>query len=338
MDFFGLDIGSVTTKVAQIKRSGKDKYRVEGAAVIETPVGGMVAEADANLTTMAETLKKAINEAKISTKNVSAALPESEVFTRIISMPKMSKTELESAITWEAEQNIPLPLSEVNFSFNVVDTQPNGAMEVMVVAAPKRLVDRYERVFSLAGLTPVALETELLAAGRFLVPATLGDPVVVVISGAQTSDIGIMKLGNLVFTRSIATAGEALTRSIMTTLQLEPGQAEAFKRTYGMATNQLEGKVANAMKPVVEVLIREIRRTVNFYESKSGGMTVKTAVLAGGTANLPEVVSLLASGLNIEVQTSAAITKLDQSKKGGVITPELLPVYAVALGLGMKEI
>jgi type IV pilus assembly protein PilM len=287
---------------------------------------------------MAEAISKARSEAKISTKNVVTSLPESEVFTRMLVMPKMSPSELESAISWEAEQYIPLPLSEVNYSYSVVEVKADGGMEVMVVAAPKRLVEKYERVFKLASLTPVAIETELLSASRSLVGDNVADLTLVVDSGARTTDMSIIKSSNMVFTRTIATAGEALTRALMANLQLDEGQAEAFKRSYGLRADQLEGKVATALDSVIQVMLTEIRRTINFYESRGTQEKVRRVVLSGGTSLLPELVTKFATVLNIEVEIGNCLLKVVADERVGQIPTEQLPLYGVVMGLAMKSV
>ena len=338
MDFIGLDIGSITTKAVWLRQTGKDKYRLQGATMFGTPPGGMNIDSEQGYLVMAENLKKGLKEANLHVKNVVASLPESEVYTRIVTMPQMPRSELESAINWEAEQNIPLPISEVNFSYTLVDKKADNSMEVMIVAAPKKLVEKYQQILNMADLNPVGIETQLIAASRALfLQETLG-PTMLMIMGARMCEIAIVKGMNLVFTRSIATAGEALSRSLTTSLQLEVNQAESYKRTYGLLEDQLEGKVAAALRPVLDVIIREAKRTVNFYETKESGLKIKTTVLAGGTAGLPGLVQLMASGLNIEVQVGNSLSKISGQDKRGEIPSELLPQYTVALGLGMKEV
>ena len=337
MDFFGLDIGTSTTKIIQLKKTGKEKYWLKSAVIMQTPSGGMAGDSEANLVAMAETIKKGMNEAKINTKHVVGSLPEAEVFTRIVPMPKMSKSELESAISWEAEQNIPLPMADVNFSYQVVNTKEDGSMEVMIIAAPKRLVEKFESMFALAELVPVALETNLVAASRALTHSEQTAPAIIIIIGFRSTEIGITKAGNLVFTRSIATAGESLTRALVTGLQLETAQAESYKRSYGINTEQLEGKVAASLQPIIGILNREIKRTINYYQTQAPDQTIKTAILTGGSANLPQLVPLLTKELNIEVQIGSPLQKLDTGKETAIST-ELLPSYAIAMGLAMKEL
>lgn len=335
MDFFALDIGFKTTKIIKLKKSGNQKYKLIAAHIIPTPIGGMAGDSDTNLQAVAQAIKQATAEIGINSKYVCNSLPESDVFTRIINMPKMSESELKSAITWEAEQAIPLPLDEVNYSYTIAETKEDGSMSVMVIAAPKRLVHKYETMFAMAKLTPIALETNLVATTRALISNPAQPTTLLLIVGARTTEIGIIKAGNLVFTRSIVTAGEAFTRALVAGFQLEVAQAEQYKRTYGLLPNQFEGKVAEALKPVVNILIKEIKRTINYYQTQSKGEKIATIMLTGGGASLPDLPGYLAKELNLEVQIGDPFQLIETKHP---FTAEVVPSFSTAIGLAMKDL
>ncbi len=66
---------------------------------------------------MAATIRKLVEQTRIDSKNVNIALPESQVYTKVIDMPVLSDRELSSAIVWEAEQYIPVPLANVTLDW-----------------------------------------------------------------------------------------------------------------------------------------------------------------------------------------------------------------------------
>lgn len=339
MEFFGLDIGSYNLKVVQLTKSGK-QYRLVAFGSGPSTRKGLVSEADADLTALAEAIKKLHQEAKISTKNATTALPQDQVFTRTVNLPPLSEEELRSAIKWEAEQYVPIPLEEATIAHQVVgqikiDTQQKT--QVLIVAAPKRLVDKALNVLKTAGLNCVGLETEISATARSLV-APGGDNALVVDLGAKATDMAVVENGLVVFSRSIATAGEALTRAVASSLGLDPTQAEAYKKAYGVDPQKLEGKVREAIGPIFDVVVKEIEKTAEYYRSETK-RTVKRVILSGGTAGLPEVVSLMASKLSLEIQVGdpfgqVAMEEILKKRLSQVQTP----FYAVAVGLAMKSI
>ncbi|NIT04269.1 type IV pilus assembly protein PilM, partial [Candidatus Saccharibacteria bacterium] len=228
MEFFGLDIGSYNLKIVQLAKGGKD-YSLVAFGSGPSTRKGLASEAEADLNALTGAIKKLRQEVRITSKNVTTALPQDQVFTRTVNLPPLSEEELRSAIKWEAEQYVPIPLEEVTLAHQVVgeikvDTRQKT--QVLIVAAPKRLIEKTLKVLKAAGLNPVGLETEIVALARCLVPR--GQEIALVVDlGAKATDMAVVEGGLVVFSRSIATAGEALTRAIATGLGLDPSQAEA---------------------------------------------------------------------------------------------------------------
>lgn len=339
MEFFGLDIGSHNLKVVQLAKSGKE-YRLVAFGSVPSTKKGLASEAETDLTALAEAIKKLHQGTKITTKNVTTALPQDQVFTRTVNLPPLSEEELRSAIKWEAEQYVPIPLEEVTIAHQVVgQIKVNGRQktQVLIVAAPKRLINKTLKVLKTAGLNTVGLETEIIAMARSLVPSG-GEMALVVDLGAEATDMAVVENGLVVFSRSISTAGEALTRAVASSLGLDPTQAEAYKKAYGVDPKKLEGKVSQAIGPILDVVVKEIEKTVEYYRTETT-KTVRRVILSGGTAGLPEVVNLMASKLSMEIQVG---DPFDQVQSDEMLKKRLVQIqtflYAVAVGLSMKDL
>ena len=117
---------------------------------------------------------------------------------------------------------------------------------------------------TMAGLNPIAVETELIALTRGLAPTDKTSLIMDL--GANSTDIAIARNSMLVFSRSIPIAGEAFTRSVSQGLGLSAPQAEEYKKTYGLVTTQLEGKVKAALDPVLRLVVDEVKKAINFYK------------------------------------------------------------------------
>lgn len=339
MIFFGLDIGSHSLKIAQVEKKG-DKARLVAFGSAPAPARGLLSEAESDLTALAETVKKLHRETKITTKNVASTLPEDKVFTKVVTFPKLSEEELKSAIKWEAEQYVPIPLEEVSLDYQIVGEVKEGVVEkieVLLVAAPKKLVEKLLKVLKVAGLKPAALETEVLALARSLITPD-SETILLVDLGARATDLAIVEAGQVVFTRSIPTAGEALTRAVASGLGIEPSQAEEYKKAYGVDPEKLEGKVKGAIGPVLEAVVKEMEKAIQFYRSAKRKQ-VKRVILAGGTAGLPEVVSLLAQKLSLEIQVGDPFARLEKDTEILAKIPAgMAPSYATAIGLALKDV
>ena len=327
----GLDIGSYSIKLIELMRYG-DRVTLIAAGSIPMPPK---AETEA----VAIAGRQLIKDVGTKSRNVMIALPESKVFTRVIEVPQLSARELASAIKWEAEQYIPLPLEQVNVDYTVLreakDTGTNK-MEVLLVAAPKSLVDRYMNIVELAELTAVGAETEIIATSRAVARSIPTVKTVMVVSmGALTTDIAVLKGGVLTFTRSVGSGGEAITRSIAQNLDFSQSQAEEYKRTYGLAKDKLEGKIALAAKPIMDTVVAEMKRAIAFFEEKYKDQHIETILLTGGTARLPGMVVYLAETFNIEVQLANPWVGIAKDARFTMLNTEG-PNFCVAVGLALR--
>ena len=335
----GLDIGSHSIKLVELAKD-KSGYTLRAAGSCPTPPKSLTSTLAADQEALAIAVKKLFSDCGVTSREVSIALPESQVITRVLEdVPQLSARELTSAIQWEAEQYIPLPLAQVNVDFTILrDAKQTGTgkMEVLLVAAPKVLVAKYVHILELADVTVVGAETEIIAASRALVRTVPTVKTVMVVSlGAQTTDLAILHAGVLAFTRSISAGGEALSRAVAQGLDFELAQAEEFKRTYGVEQDKLEGKIVAATKPVMDTIVSEMTRAIAFYQEKYKSERVETVLLSGGTARLPGMVVFIAQALGIETQLANPWVGIQKGGQYAALDTEGA-VFSVAVGLALR--
>ncbi len=329
----GVDVGATSIKIVELAPIGKDKWKLVTAASIPTPAGGMN-----NTTAVTAAIVKLLKEAGTKSKRVVAALPEDQVSSHVVDMPILSDEEVKSAVQWQVEQYIPIPMDRAVWSYEVVKKdKATGNMEILLVATSKALVSSYTQVLQAAGLEVLALETELTATSRACVPTTLPASMVVDI-GAKSTDLGIVSHGQLVFSRTIPTAGEAFTRAIESGLGLDTGVAEQYKSAYGMAPTKLDGKLSSAMQPVLNVISTEIKKTADFYASKHTGEVIKLVTISGGAAQLLDLVGILSSTVGIEVAVANPFAKVNLDQNQTKALASTASYYCVAAGLAMRNV
>ena len=339
LNHFGLDIGTHSIKAVQLSGSF-ERPNFVSAGQIPSPGKGLVSESPVDQAASADAIKRLHHEAQFTTDQVITALPESQIFTRVIEMPNLKESEVANAIGWEAEQYVPIPISDVRLDWQILSKANNNQnrIEVLLIAAPKLLIDRYLKVLRQAGLSVVSLETEITAVVRSLVQKLEGAPTTLVISiGASTTDLSIVSAGRISFTRSVGTGGLALARGVAQDLGFELDQAEEYMKTYGLDSDQLEGKVMQAIKPIFDVVVNETRRALAFYAGKHAEIPVKRVVVTGGTAKLPGLVIYLAEALGLEVQIADPWQGINLPPNVSQHLREEGPSYAVATGLALKE-
>ncbi len=333
----GIDIGSATIKMVELAPAGRGKWRLLSAASMPSPVGGMLANS-ANLITVSQSIAKMLKEAGSRSKRVVAALPEEQISSHVVEMPLMSDDEVRQALQWQVEQYIPIPADKAVWSYEVIKKdQASGGMEVLLVAAAKTLISSYTQVLEQAGLEIEALETELMATARAEVSPEYPLSVVVDI-GSKSTDVGVVRSGQLVFSRTIPTAGDAFTRSIETGLGLDTAQAEQYKNAYGFDATKVEGKIVAAMKPVLSVIATEIKKTADFYVSKHVGESVRVVVLSGGSALIAQLVPNLSGLLGLEVAVGNPFERVSMDQKQSKSLATTAAFYGVAVGLAQRQI
>ncbi len=335
----GLDIGTDYIKAAQILRENA-LNQLLAAGYIGSPIDILASSNPHNEQVLANAINRLVHDMKISTMDTSASLPSSKVITRVIEVPIMSEEELSSSIKWEAEQYIPLPLNRVNIDYEIISTnQETSKMKVLLVAAPISIIEKYMRVISMAGLNPVALETEILAIGRTI---TFGNPqlsnALVLTIGATTTEIAVLHNKTFVYTKSLPIGGNAMTRAIAQELGFDLPQAEEYKKSYGLDETKLEGKIAKTIFPLFNSIISETEKTLTFFKEQYPGEEIKSSIICGGGAKLPGLVMAITKHLGLDTQVSNPFEKLTIDAK---ILPSLMPeapLYTVAVGLALKDI
>lgn len=338
----GLDIGFSSIKVVSLSKD-RDQYKLVSLGAIPTPQPGIISDADEDLEILASSIKKLLAATKIDQREVIVALPESKVFTRVIDdLPYLTDAELNSAIRYAAEEFIPMPLSDVNLNWQVLVRSEakgrNARTVVLVIASPKNSVLKYIKVLDKVGLRAKALETEIIAVTRSLVGSNPFSPSTLIIQlGATTTDFAAVSKGLIWLTRSISTGGMALTRSLAQHFNFEMNQAEQYKKIYGMMEDQLEGKVFEALKVVVDIIAGEGRRVIQAFETKYPSNPIKRVVVSGGGAKMPGLVIYLANIFGLEVQEADPWYSIVKEKDAILKLAQDAPSYSVAVGLSLRE-
>lgn len=334
----GLDIGSHSIKAVQLEQEGLS-FRLVAAGIAPTPPKG-ITDSDQDLTLVAQAVKKLLNDTKIAAREVNISLPESQVFTRLVQFPYLTGEEITSAVSWQAESYIPLPTDEANIDFQVVERRESqgaeqGSVDVLLVAAPKLLVGRYIRIAALSGLTISSVESELIALSRALAPPN--QTVLLVDLGENSTDLAVVKAGQMMLTRSIATGGKVFTRAITKGLSVTPQQGEEYKRVYGLHTKQLEGKVKTVLEPAIRVITDEIKKAMLYYRSDlNRSDPVSQILLSGGTSIMPELSSFLVENVGTEVVFGDPLAKIIKDERLTKSFAGFAPLYGVAFGLAMR--
>ena len=335
----GIDIGSKTIKIVELEKN-RASYSLVASGVVGysgSTVDKMTDEKE--MSNLSQVIKKLCAEARITTKDAILSIPESLAFTRTIKFPPLNDNEISSAIKWEAEQYIPIPVNEAVIQHTVLRRGSAGGADngvtVLLVAAPRVVVEKYAKVVQMAGLTPIAIETELIALTRSLAPAD--KTVLLADLGGSSTNLAIANHGLLSFSRSLPIAGDAFTRAVSQTLSITSQQAEEYKKAYGLSPGQLEGKIKGALDTTVRLVADEIKKAINYYLTEDKGETPTSLIMTGGSSGMLELLSSLSKTVEMEVQVGNPFTHIQVDPEFAKKLASFAPLYGVAIGLAMRD-
>jgi type IV pilus assembly protein PilM len=335
-EYFGLDIGSTAIRLVQVRHGGTHPALVAYGSI---PVPPNVAASDAKLDQdkLSDLVRQLVRENHITSKNVVAGLPANKLFATVITTPKLENSQLAKAIRYQAEQYIPMAIDQVKLDFAVIDQSKDGKQnEVLLLAAPKTVVEKYTAILEGAGLDPLALESNAVAVARALVPAsTLA--VALVDMGSLDSDISIIWNNTPRLIRSVPVGGLTLVKGVAQNLGLDETQANQFTYKFGLTQSKLEGQVYKSIKPALDTLVSEIQKSIAYFNGRYPEVKLEKLVVTGSATLLPELGPFLANSIGLPVEFGNAWINVSYPSGLQEKLLSLSSEYATVVGLATRE-
>lgn len=243
---------------------------------------------------------------------VRASVPGHSVVTKFVKLPPIDSDDLEELVAMEAAQQIPFPLSEGAWDWAAIDS---GGIEkeVILVAIRQEVLDDIGESVAGAGLSLKEVDsspTALYNAFRFNYPDET-EPVLLIDIGARSTELIFIE-GKKVFIQGLntpGTTGASLTTAIAKEFGISFAEAEAHKVSGGMVSlgnteglDEATAALAAFIRNTINRLPGEISRRSNFYRSQQGGSAPTKILLAGGGANLANLVDFLQEKLSLPVE------------------------------------
>jgi type IV pilus assembly protein PilM len=289
---FGLDIGHSSIKAMQISHQEGKPPVVQGYGLssftADAVLNGTILKPDILATSIHQLFDKNL-VGKITTKRVACTLPTAYTFSRPMKLPPMNHEQTIEAVQLEAEQYIPIPLDGLYLDYEISHQDTQG-MEVLMVAASKKIVDSYMSLLQSLDLEPVAFEPSINAASRLLKVTgdTGAEPSILIDIGSVTTDIAIFDK-TLQVSSNVIGGADTLTDAIAKGLHMTYEQALQLKNQYGIAYSDKQQRIIDAVKPQLDVLVREIGKSQRYYSERAAksGHKITRAITIGGGALMP---------------------------------------------------
>lgn len=291
----GLDIGASTVKVGEFQASRTHGLRLTNFNYAEL---GIDPEHEENRNALIiSTVRNVLREKNIKATTVVFSVSGQSVFTRFVKLPPVDETKVTQIIQYEAQQNVPFPIDEVIWDYQLLGSGTQGELEVVLLAIKSDIIEELKEAVESAGLRTDSVDVAPMALYN-AVRYNHGDPegcTVVLDIGARTTNLLFLEK-NKVFSRSIPIAGNAITQSIAAEFNISFLEAEQMKKAKGFVAlggayeeppDETQARVSKIIRNVMTRLHAEVARSINFYKGQQGGGAPARMLLSGGSSIIP---------------------------------------------------
>jgi type IV pilus assembly protein PilM len=323
-DLVGLDIEAGSVAAAEVHVNGG--VQLKAAAIQSLPAGvfhdGEVADPDG----LTEALKGLFSQHKLS-KRVRLGIGNQRVIARTLRLPVIEDPkEMEAAVRFQAQEQIPMPLDQAVLEHQVVggvpaapDTPPQ--IDVIVIAARRDMIASFLEPMRRAGLEPAGVD--LSAFGMIRSLAGLAAEPALAVDGEQPPEEAVLycNVGSVMnlavarsraclFTRVSGIGVEGIVARLVRETELLPEHAAQWLVHVGFErpVEEIDGDPAivaaarRALEDGVAAIVDELRLSIDYYGAQEAAVPVSRVVMCGFGSAIPGLAA------RIEAQITLPIT------------------------------
>ena len=293
-----LNLGTQTISLAEFQRNEDG-----GLTLSRLKQGDILGDPSADATRAAQTklqVEQIVGELGVKGRSVNYAIASHVIFTRPVTLPSVGDaTQVEQLVAFEAQQNVPYPIDEVVWDWQLLDAGDGGQVEVILAAIKSDLLDEINTSAQAGGLKPAVVEIAPMAlynALRYNYPDAEGCTILLDI-GSRTTNLLFCEPGKI-FPRRLNIGGSSITTAIAKDFGISFPEAEVRKvqdgfvslgGTYAEPDDAEIARISKITRNQMTRLHQEIARSITFYRSEHGGSQPARVLIAGGTASLPYI-------------------------------------------------
>ncbi len=296
---WGIDIGNRALKAVKLQRTAEGVKMTDFAAIEHDTI---LSEAGDNREELVQTaLAKFVSRHDTRKTAVAVSVTGQQSFARFVKLPPVEPRKIPEIVRFEAVQQIPFPLDDVEWSYQLFEREDDPDVEVGIFAMRKELVNSHVQTFVNAELDVLAVQTNPLAvynAVRNDARLDKGHAVILDL-GAESTDM-IVADNDSIWMRSLDVGGNAFTQALAKAFKIDFEKAEEMKR--GAKASKYAKQIYQAMRPVFGELVGEVQRSLGFYQSGHSGVEVRKIIALGGGFKLNGLSGYLQKNLQMPVE------------------------------------
>jgi type IV pilus assembly protein PilM len=308
--FLAADFGAGSLKLAEFEVNEAGGLRLK--RFILKPLGLEGAQEATREATVLKALREGITELGAKSKVINVCAPGFQVFSKFVKLPPVDAGKVNQMIQYEAQQNVPFPLSEVVWDYQILGSSATGELEVLLVAIKSEVVEGLFRVteqaklqLQLCDVSPAAL----CNAFRFNY-AEIEECTMLLDIGAKTSNLLFFEKGK-VFSRSISLGANAITQDFASEAKLKFDPAEQIKVKEGFVSlggayeepeNENQAAISKIARQFMTKLHIQVNQTMQYYRGQMGGSAPQRLFLSGGASIMPYTAQFFQEKLNVQAE------------------------------------
>lgn len=337
----GLDIGTHAVYVAEVNQTrGGPKLNNFGGTSL--PAGAVVEGVIVDHEAVTEATRQLVKQAGIKEKRVNVGVSNQHVVVRQVDLPQMTDEELSSALRYQVQEYIPIPVEDAELDFyrleDVAGDDGVGSVRVLLVAAERETVRKHLSVVEAAGLRPVGMDLNAFAVLRATVPdpESVTAPEMIVDVGSGITNIVIHEHGLPRFVRILVLGGGDITEAIHGQLDIPVDEAEQMKLAVASGRSD-HGEARTIVERHMDEFVDEVRGSLDYHLAQSGGAGVEHVVMSGGGAKLKNLRSQLEDALSVPVDLARPLQYLSvgNTSYSAEDLAEVEPLLTTAIGLAL---
>ena len=258
------------------------------------------------------TIREILHQLGIKSASVNYAVAGQSVFARFVKLPAVEEEKIERIIAFEAQQNVPFPIDEVVWDYQLVGGGADEQLQVVLVAIKSDLLEGINAAVEAAGLRPTVIGVANMAlynAFRYNY-SDVTDSSLVVDIGARTTNLLFIEPGKI-FSRSVPIGGSSITTALAREFNEPFAAAETRKRESGFVSlggayaDPADVDIARMSKIIRSTMTRlhaEIMRSISHYRSQQQGKAPARIYLCGGSSGMPYMREFFQEKLQVPIE------------------------------------